>query len=136
MLNAGRSIALIAAGAIAACSAATADYQSMSPEKQQAHLDSVAKGIKAGFPATAGGVAQITYLTADADADIIALDMKITDSRAENASYAQAEKMKQTMQEQSCVNSAVRDLFKIGVTLKLRILRPSGANLATVSLSE
>ena len=129
-------LAVVGIGALSLKSAMDLDYQSLNEEAQQHFLDGVARGIKDGVVATAGGQADIPYITADAASDLIAFDFRFADPRAEAIDHRTTETMKRELFVQYCNYFAGDKLNDSGVTVKMRLLRPSGGAIASLSFNE
>jgi hypothetical protein len=127
------SAAIIAA---AACGAATVDYAEQSEEIQQQRLDRFASGFKAGFNATSRGQAEIERMTANAAWDSVTADIRFKPANVEQASLEDLAAFRKYLFDKSCNFAPQRSLFEQGVSLKLRLKKPSGSTLANYELNQ
>lgn len=133
---AGAAAAILGVGALGVKSAMDLDYKSLDEEGQQDFLDGIAKGFEGGFAASARGQAEITYIVASAANDTIAADIKFINPQAEQINGAATELMKKQLFAEYCNYFGGAKLNDSGVTFKMRLMRPSGAPVATVSFNE
>lgn len=112
------------------------DYRAAPEERQQKYLDGIAKGFEKGFNATAGGAAIIERIGADAQSDMISVEVRFTKTEVENATADQIEDFRQFTYQQDCSYFADNALFEKGITLKMRMKRPSGAVLTNFTVTE
>lgn len=129
-------IGMIGVGALGLKSAVDLDYRGQSEQDQQRFLDGVAKGFSDGFAVSAGDQAKITYLTASAANDTIAADIKFANPAIEQINGVATENLRKQLFSQYCNYLAGEKLNDSGVTLKLRLMRPSGAPITTVLFNE
>jgi hypothetical protein len=125
---------IIAALAAAGC-AGPAAYQEMTDEKQQVYLEGVARGIESGFRVSAGKIATIKTISADAARDMISLEIKFTPPQVERAPYDAVMKMRNQVFEQMCNKSPSKGLIDNGVSLRVELKKPSGMTMTNVALS-
>ena len=128
-----RSLLLVALAATGC--AGPASYPEMTDEKQQAYLEDVARGIESGFRVSAGNVATIKTLSADAARDLISVEIRFTPPQIERASYEAIAKMRAQVFEQMCNKSPARQLMDNGVHLRVEMKKPSGMTMTNVELS-
>lgn len=112
------------------------DYKSASEERQQKYLDGIASGFERGFNATAGGAAIIERIDASADRDTISVEVRFTKKEVEKATADQIEDFRQFTYNRNCGYFAENALFEKGITLKMRMKRPSGAVLTNFTVNE
>ncbi len=122
---------VIGGAAVLVGSAANFDYAGASEEAQQRYLDNIATGMKGGFSITAGDSAKITRIKADAAFDVIAMEIKFSDSRIDRVGYEQVEAFRETAYRQICRDRATKVVLDKDVSLKLRMMRPNGSHLST-----
>jgi hypothetical protein len=130
-----RIAAAIAVALAAAGCAGPASYQEMTDENQQAYLEGVARGIEAGFKASAGKIATIKTISGDAARDMISLEIKFTPPQVERAPYDAVMKMRNQVFEQMCNKSPAKGLIDNGVSLRVELKKPSGMTMTNVALS-
>jgi len=112
------------------------DYKSAPEERQQKYLEGIAKGFEKGFNATAGGAAVIERISANADHDMISVEVRFTKKEVEKATADQIEDFRQFTYKRNCGYFADNALFDKGVTLKMRMKRPSGGVLTNFTINE
>lgn len=112
------------------------DYKSAPEERQQKYLENVVKGFERGFEATAGDIAVIERISANAQWDSISVDVRFTQKTVESATADQIENFRNFNYKQTCGYFAEKSLFDQGVTLKMRVKRPSGAALTNFTVNE
>ena len=111
------------------------DYAAASEIRQQKYLDRIAKGFERGFTSTAGGGAVIERIGASAEWDAISVDVRLTKKEVETATADQIEDFRSFAYKRNCAYFPEKALFDQGVTLKMRIKRPSGAALTTFTVN-
>ena len=112
------------------------NYETASEERQQKYLDGVAKGFEKGFSATVGRAAVIERISANAEWDTISVDVRFTKKDVEKATADQIEDFRKFIYRRNCSYFAERALFNQGITLKMRMKRPSGAVLTNFTVNE
>ncbi len=112
------------------------DYKAASQERQQKYLEGVVKGFEKSFSATAGGAAIIERASANAQWDTISIDVRFTKKEVETATAEQIEDFRRFIYQQNCSYFAEKSLFDQGVTLRMRMKRPSGAVLTNFTVSD
>jgi hypothetical protein len=80
--------------------------------------------------------AKIAYLTASSANDMIAADIKFANPAIEQINGLANENLRKKLFSQYCNYFAGEKLNDSGVTLKLRLMRPSGAPITTVLFNE
>jgi hypothetical protein len=122
--------------AMAATQSVKIDYRSASEAQQQKYLNAVARSFERDFRAAAGDGAFVERIDADAAWDAILVDARLTRDEVERATGEQIEDFRDFVYERTCGRFAEQALFETGVTLKIRMLKPSGALLATFNINE
>lgn len=122
--------------AMAATQSVKIDYRSASEAQQQKFLNAVAKSFERDFRAAAGDGAFVERIDADASWDAILVDARLTRDEVERATDEQIENFRKFVFSRNCGYFAEQALFGTGVTLKIRVLKPSGALLAIFTISE
>lgn len=112
------------------------DYAAASESRQQKYLDGVVKGFGRGFAATAGGAAFIERISADAGRDLISVDVRFRKKEVEHATADQIEDFRAYIYKGNCGYLAENAFLEQGVTLKMRIKRPSGAILTSFAVNK
>lgn len=110
------------------------DYAAASEVRQQKYLERIVGDFERGFAATAGGVV-IERISASAEWDAISVDVRLTKKEVETATAEQIEDFRDFAYERNCAYFAEKAVFDQGVTLKMRIKRPSGAALTTFTVN-
>lgn len=113
---------------------ASFDYAAASEIRQQKYLERIAGDFEQGFAAAAGG-AVIERISASAEWDAISVDVRLTKMEVETATAEQIENFRDFAYKRNCAYFAEKALFDQGVTLKMRIKRPSGAALTTFAVN-
>lgn len=111
------------------------DYATASERRQQKYLDGVVKGFERGFIATAGGAAFIERIGADAGRDMISVDVRFRKKEVETATADQIGDFRAYIYKENCRYFAENAFLEQGVTLKMRIRRPSGAILTSFAVN-
>ena len=112
------------------------DYANASEERQQKHLDKIAKGFETGFNLTSRGKAEIEHLRADARLDMIAVTVRYKDAKIERASAFYLEKFTAVTARNSCDLANKLRLLSTDATMRIRMKRPSGAPFGVIDLNE
>lgn len=135
---ANTAVAVLSLTALAACGGPSAsfDYQTASEERQQKYLDGIANGFKTGFRFTAGNRAELSRLEADASIDMVSITIQYKDDRMEKASGEQIGQMKQLLLKYSCKNAQKSKMLEQGVTMRIRMKRPSGSQMTGFDIDE
>lgn len=110
------------------------DYATADEERKQQFLDNVAKGFTHGFKMTAGKSAEITQIFTDSSLDLISISIQYNDQRVETVSATHIEKQRVFMAKQSCRMAKKQKLLEMGVTMRMRLYRPSGAKMGVVQI--
>lgn len=111
-------------------------YADSSEERQQQRLENIANGFRAGYAVTSGGHSEITRITADAERDLVAVDIRFTNKLVEHAGYNEVSAFREGVLKHACAFLDKKGVISEGVTMKLRMTKPSGARLTDISLSE
>jgi len=112
------------------------DYADATEERQQRTLDNIAKGFESGFDATSGGQAVIKRIRTNAETDTISIDIQFTKKEVEYAGTAAITEFREFVYKHNCGFLSRKSVLQEGVTLNIRMTRPSGAALTNFSISE
>ncbi len=112
------------------------DYANSSEEQQQQYLENVAKGFKTGFLIGAGRTAEITQTFVDAEVDLISFTVTFIDKRVENTPMGHIQKQQRLIANNACAMAEKKKLLENGVTMRIRMYRPSGASIGAVQIDE
>lgn len=112
------------------------DYATADEERQQKHLESIAKGFRAGFKLTAGNNAEISNTFVDSSLDMISFTIQLKNSNINNVPHDYIEKQRLLMQKKSCKQAHRQKLLDNGITMRMRFYRPGGGKLMTVEVNE
>ncbi len=121
--------------AAAACGA-PANYSTADEDSQQQYLDRFAKGFEQGFKMTARGQAEIENISTNAQYDSVSVDIRFLPSNVERATTQELVAFRKIIFEKNCNFGPQRALFEQGVTLKVRMKKPSGSALASYDLNK
>lgn len=110
------------------------DYAAASEDLQQRYLVKIARGFERNFSAAVGDNAIVERISADARRDAISVEARFAKTEIETATADQVEDFRSFAHRRSCAWFAERALFDQGVTLKMRIKRPSGAVLTAFTV--
>jgi hypothetical protein len=112
------------------------DYRAAPESRQHKYPDGAVTGFERGFAAPAGGAAFIERIGADAGRDMILVDVRFRKKEVETATADQIEDFRAYIYKENCRYLAENAFLEQGVTLKMRIRRPSGAILTSFSVNE
>ncbi len=105
------------------------DYATATEERQQKYLEGVANGFSAGFKLTAGKRAELSRVEADASIDMISITIQYKDEKIENVTGQQIGQLKKMMQKTACKMADKKKMLESGVTMRMRLKRPSGSQM-------
>ena len=111
-----------------------ANYDTLDDASQQEVLDQIASGFKAGFNLTAGKRAEITQIYTDTSYDLVSISVQYNDKRIETAPADAIERTRQMLTKQTCKLANKQKMLERGITMRIRMHRPSGARMGTVQV--
>lgn len=110
------------------------DYAAASEDRQRKYLEKIARSFERNFSAAVGDNAIVERISADAHRDAISVEARFAKKEIETATAGQVEDFRSFAYGRSCAWFAERALLDQGVTLKMRIKRPSGAALTAFTV--
>ena len=126
---------MVFAGAATLTSGGSLDYSSSTEERQQKYLEDIARGFEAGFKATAGRNAEIKRISANPDADAISVDIQFLRKDVERATPKAIESFRKEIYTKQCGFLAKRGVLEQGISIRMRMTKPSGAPLTNFNVS-
>jgi hypothetical protein len=112
------------------------DYADAPEERQQKTLDNIAKGFEGGFNATSGGHAVIKRISANAQTDTISVDIQFKKQEVKYAGASAINEFRDFVYKHNCSFLNRKSVLQEGVTLKIRMTKPSGSALTNFTISE
>lgn len=115
---------------------ANLNYASMDEAQQQEYLDKIVKGFAFAKWLNIGGPLKLSQTFADASLDVVSISYKITDPRIERVNASQIQKVRLQLTKSVCTLRPMQMVIEQGVTLRIRVVRPSGAPIMTAQLDK
>jgi len=112
------------------------DYADAPEDRQQQRLDNIARGFEAGFNATSGDLSVIKRIRASAETDSISIDIQFTKKEIEYAGTGAIQEFRNYVYKYNCAILDKKSVLQEGVTLKIRMTKPSGSVLTNFTINE
>ena len=120
---------------VAALAPSNFDYANASEDARERYLTNIANGFERGFNATSAGQAEIKQINVNPQADAISIDVRFVRKEIEYAPAKAVEEFRRFVYENNCAFLDKKTVLEKGVTLKIRMTKPSGAPLTNFTLN-
>ena len=112
------------------------NYANEPESRQQKKLENIAKGFEIGFKTTSRGMAEINRIRADAETDTISVDIRFIRADVEHAPANAIAEFRREVYKNNCAFLDNKSLLDEGVTLRIRMTKPSGSALTNFTINK